>query len=73
VRGINDAIQAAGGAAALAKELGISHQSVYHWAKRGWVPAQRAVDIEERYGVPRESLVNERIARVLAAPASGLV
>lgn len=60
-RGIERAIEVAGGAAALAQQMGVSHQVVYQWKKRGWLPPARAIEVESRYGVPRIEMVNPKI------------
>ena len=62
--GIDRAVEAAGGATALAKLLKVSHQVVYHWQKRGWVPVDRALQIEARLKIPRAKLVNAKIAKL---------
>lgn len=51
--GLKKAIEAAGGAAQLAKALGINRQVIYRWPQ---VPSRRIVDIERLTGVPREEL-----------------
>jgi len=63
--GIDRAIEAAGGATALAKLLKVSHQVVYYWQKRGWVPVDRALQIEARLKVPRAKLVNAKLAKLI--------
>jgi len=62
--GIDRAIEAAGGATALAKLLKVSHQVVYFWQRRGWVPSERALQIEARLKVPRAKLVNAKLAKL---------
>lgn len=62
--GIDRAIEAAGGVLPLAKLLKVSHQVVYHWQKRGWVPAERALQIEARFKIPRAKLVNAKLAKL---------
>ena len=62
--GIARAIEAAGGAMALARILNVSHQVVYAWRLRGWVPAERALQLEARYRIPRAKLVNDKIAKL---------
>jgi DNA-binding transcriptional regulator YdaS (Cro superfamily) len=52
-RGLKRAIEAAGGARALADRLGISRQAISHWTR---VPSKRIVDIERLTGVDREVL-----------------
>ncbi len=63
--GINHAIELAGGACNLALRLGVSHQIVYIWARRGWVPGQRALQIERAYNIPRIDLINPEIVSLL--------
>ena len=52
-KGLEKAIEAAGGIRALARALGISHQAILQWRR---VPAERVVEVEEVTGVPREIL-----------------
>jgi DNA-binding transcriptional regulator YdaS (Cro superfamily) len=68
--GIKLAIDLAGGACALAHNLGVTHQAIYTWAKRGWVPMQRALQIETEYGVPRTQLLKPELAAILIKPVS---
>lgn len=49
-------IAGAGGAAAVARKLGIKYQSVQDWIARGQVPAQRVIEIEKLTGVSRHRL-----------------
>lgn len=63
--GIQDAVKAAGTQVKLAEALEVTQQSVSLWLSQGWVPLQRAKEIEERYGIPRIRLINPRIAEVL--------
>tara|TARA_R110000868_G_scaffold304136_2_gene564640 strand:+ start:732 stop:986 length:255 start_codon:yes stop_codon:yes gene_type:complete len=65
--GLERAIDAAGSAAELARYLKVTHQAIYYWKVRGWVPAERALQIERKYEIPRASLVSPRLRRVLAA------
>jgi len=54
---LNAAITHAGGIFAFCKELGVTHQAVYSWKKRGWVPIERAVQIELKFGVFADYLI----------------
>lgn len=63
--GIKKAIELAGGANALAHKLGVTHQAVYTWAHRGWVPVQRAVQIENAFDIPRTELLKPSLVAVL--------
>ncbi len=65
--GIKRAIEMAGGACALAFQLGVTHQAVYIWAKRGWVPMQRALEIERLYPIPRTELLKPDLVAVFTA------
>jgi len=65
MRGINLAIKLAGGACELASQLGVSHQIVYIWARRGWVPGKRALQIENAYNIPRIDLIDPKIVAFL--------
>jgi hypothetical protein len=62
---VDKAIDAAGGACRLAEVLGVKHQAVYFWQKRGWVPLARAGQIEKKYGVPRRKLMDPRIVSAM--------
>lgn len=46
-------MEAAGGGAALAKELGITREAVYQWPE---CPVRRVLDVERISGVPRHEL-----------------
>lgn len=65
MKGINLAIKFAGGACELASQLGVSHQIVYIWARRGWVPGKRALQIERAYNIPRIDLIDPKIVAFL--------
>lgn len=64
--GIERAIEAAGGVAALARSIGVTHQAVSQWRARGWAPPSRAMQMEECTGVPRRDLVSPAIADLFA-------
>jgi len=64
--GVEKAVIVAGGATELARYLQVTHQAVYLWRKRGWVPASRAVQIEKQFKIPRRTLVSARMASLLA-------
>lgn len=65
LRGIDKVIALAGSAQLLAARLGVSHQAVYAWRKKGAVPIDRALQIEKMFGVQREELVSQRLLRLL--------
>lgn len=65
--GIQQAVTKAGGNMALARELGVSHQSVGLWLKQGYVPLQRAQEIEHHFGVSRIDLVSAKVRNAMGA------
>lgn len=66
---IECAIERAGSRIAFATELGVSVQAVCQWVKRGWVPPARAVEIEQKYNVPRLDLIKPELRAILLAQA----
>lgn len=65
---INEAIRRGGGIIAFSRKLGIAHQSVSYWRKQGHVPPDRALLVEQLFGVPRRSLVHPSVLRFLETP-----
>lgn len=63
--GIHQAIAQAGSQTALAHVLGVSQAVVSTWAHRGWVPRQRAQQIETLYGIDRMQLLDPRLRDLL--------
>lgn len=63
--GIEDAIAAAGTQEALAEKLGCKQQLVSFWKRRGYVSTRRVVEVEQLTGVPRDRLINPRLASLL--------
>lgn len=59
--GIADAIAEAGSQEALAAVLGVTQQAVSSWLKQGWVPRDRAKEIENTYSVARARLVDPKL------------
>lgn len=53
---IDRAIEAAGSASELARQLGVVPMTVTQWRKRGQVPAERCLAIEAATGVSRHDL-----------------
>ena len=50
---VETAASKVGGLVALARKLGISHQSFYSWRR---IPAERVIEIESATGIPRHEL-----------------
>ena len=65
--GIKKAVDLAGGANALALKLGVTHQAIYVWMRKGWVPAQRALQIEHLFDIPRVELFKPELAALLTS------
>lgn len=59
--GVADAIQAATSQELLAEKLGVSQQAVSAWLVQGFVPKNRAIEIEANYGIPRARLVDPKL------------
>jgi DNA-binding transcriptional regulator YdaS (Cro superfamily) len=53
---IERAVEAAGGAKALAKKFEISRQAVEKWIEKKSVPAERVLEIEAASGISRHEL-----------------
>lgn len=66
------AIERGGGILKFCQRLKVTHQAVYSWKARGWVPPERAVAIEAVFGIPRTDMMNPDLVRALSAPASDL-
>lgn len=69
---INEAIAKGGGIVKFAKAMGVTHQAIYNWRKRGWVPPERAVVIEAIFKIDRNRLMNPDLVRALNTPAAAL-
>jgi hypothetical protein len=65
--GIKKAIEMAGGANALATKLDVTHQAVYVWLRKGWVPSQRALEIEKLFDIPRAELFKPELAALFTS------
>jgi DNA-binding transcriptional regulator YdaS (Cro superfamily) len=63
--GLQAAIDAAGSQRKLAILLGVSHQYINRAHKKGYVSPDRAVEIEAQFGIPRHTLVNPKLVRLL--------
>lgn len=65
MRGIHAAVIAAGSQAALARAIGTSEVAIHKWVKQGWVPKDRAVQIEQMFGVPRSQTLEPKLLQLL--------
>lgn len=54
-----------GGQSWLAHRLGVTQQAISTWLRRGWVPTNRADEIQQLTGVPARDLLNPRLVRML--------
>lgn len=68
IAAIDEAVEAGGGIVAFSRKLGLTHQAVYHWRRKGWAPVKRAVEIEALFGVDRNRLMEPRLAEALGTP-----
>ena len=60
------AAHAAGSWFKLAHKLGVSHQMIYIWRKRGYVPPKRALQIELYYGIAAKDLIDPELLEIAA-------
>lgn len=67
------AIERGGGIIKFTKAMGVTHQAIYAWRKRGWVPPERAVVIEAIFGIDRSQLMNPDLVRAVNAPTSDIL
>lgn len=63
--GLREAINRAGGIVAFSAMLGLTHQAVYAWFRRGAVPLHKALLIETFTGVDRIHLLSARDRQTL--------
>jgi hypothetical protein len=64
------AIERAGGIVKFCQRLKVTHQAVYSWKARGWVPPERAVMLEAVFGIPRTDTMNPDLVRTLSLPST---
>lgn len=70
IAAIREAIEAGGGVLKFAGTMGVTHQAVYYWLKRGFVPIERAIVIEALFKVERERIMDPALLRVLNTPSA---
>lgn len=68
LRALNIAIDRAGGIGPFRKRIGVTHQAIYSWKKRGYVPVDKAMLVEAAFGTPREDIVHPDVALALRTP-----
>lgn len=68
---MDEAVQKGGGIVAFARRMGVTHQAIYHWRRRGWAPVERAVAIEAVFGIDRNRLMEPSLAQALSSPRAG--
>lgn len=56
----------------LGEKLGVSQAAVSKWLKRGYLPLNRAIEVEGLFGVPRHNTMNPRVVQALATVDSML-
>jgi DNA-binding transcriptional regulator YdaS (Cro superfamily) len=54
-------VQQAGSQQALADQLGVSQAAISKWLLRGWMPLERAAEVEALFGVSRATVAHPRI------------
>lgn len=69
---IDLAIERGGGIVRFAKSMGVTHQAIYNWRKRGWVPPERAVIIESIFSIDRSKLMNPDLVRAVNTPPADI-
>lgn len=70
---LDEAIKRGGGIVAFARRMGVRHQAVYGWKKRGWTPLDRALAMEAIFGIDRNRLIEPRLAFALATPSASIM
>ncbi|MCR9178883.1 MAG: helix-turn-helix domain-containing protein [Erythrobacteraceae bacterium] len=68
IAALDEAIKRGGGIVAFSRRMGVTHQAIYSWRKRGWVPLERAIAIDATFNVERDRLIAPRLAWALATP-----
>ncbi len=52
---------------ALARVLGVRPQTVQRWSHLGYAPPDRALKIEELYGIPRRELIDPALIELVGS------
>lgn len=53
---VDRVIDAYGGAAALARRIGVSRNAIWQWREKNHVPVERVLEIEKVTGIPRHEI-----------------
>jgi DNA-binding transcriptional regulator YdaS (Cro superfamily) len=69
----NDAVSRAGGIMTFCRALGVTHQAVYQWRDKGYIPLERALVIEALFEVPKSRLIKPALAAALDKPLADLL
>lgn len=67
--GVQEAADKAGGVVPLATLLGVTHQAVYGWLKRKWMPARQAVIVEQQLKINRSRTIDPHMLDLFALTA----
>ena len=70
IAAIDLAILRGNGIVRFAKMMGVSHQAIYAWKRRGWVPIEKAVALEAIFSIPRDDVMNPDLVRAVNTPAA---
>ncbi len=73
IAALDEAIKRGGGIVAFSRRMGVTHQAIYSWRKRGWVPLERAIAIDATFNVERDRLIAPRLAWALATPIASII
>lgn len=70
IAAIDLAISRGGGIIKFCKRMGVTHQAVYAWKRRGWAPLEKAIVMEAVFGIPRADFMNPDLVRTLNTPSA---
>lgn len=70
IAAIDLAIERGGGIVKFCRRMGVTHQAVYAWKRRGWAPLEKAIVLEAVFAIPRADFMNPDLVRTLNTPAA---
>jgi transposase-like protein len=70
IAAIDLAIVRGGGIVKFCRRMGVSHQAVYAWKRRGWAPLEKSIVLEAVFSIPRSDLMNPDLVRTLSTPSA---